>query len=160
MATPAASLCRVSPDYKATVLRIGDRNDYAAAPFWQYGANECAEDGTMSGGVFLFADRRSSLAFWIGSAVVSIGVVLHLPMFWMARHSGFILAGMPMDAGMLLGMGLIIGGIAATAYGLLPNKSLAPAADEFLAPPEDAPFTHAPWRLMAVLAGAPVVDPT
>ena len=65
-----------------------------------------------SAGVFLFADRRSTLAFWTGSAVVSIGVILHLPMFWMARHSGFILAGMPMDGGMLLGMALIVGGIA------------------------------------------------
>src|ERR1700685_2069887 len=58
-----------------------------------------ANAGSSPGaGGFLFADRRSSLAFWLGSAVVSIGVVLHLPMFWMARHSGFILAGMPMDA--------------------------------------------------------------
>ena len=112
----------------------------------------------MSAGVFLFADRRSSLAFWLGSAVVSIGVALHLPMFWMARHSGFVLAGMPMDAAMLLGMGLIIGGIAATAYGLLPKNSVAPATDEFLAPPEDAALTGAHWRLMAVLAVALVID--
>ena len=111
-----------------------------------------------SAGVFLFADRRSSLAFWLGSAVVSIGVALHLPMFWMARHSGFILAGMPMGAAMLLGMGLIIGGIAATAYGLLPKNSAAPAADEFLSPPEDAALTAAHWRLMAVLAVALVID--
>ena len=111
-----------------------------------------------SAAVFLFADRRSSLAFWLGSAVVSIGVVLHLPMFWMARHSGFVLAGMPMDAGMLLGMGLIIGGIAATAYGLLPKNSVAPATDEFLSPPEDAALTGAHWRLMAVLAVALVID--
>jgi putative MFS transporter len=112
----------------------------------------------MSAGVFLFADRRSSLAFWTGSALVSIGVALHLPMFWMARHSGFILAGMPMDGGMLLGMGLIVGGIAATAYGLLPKAAAAPAADEFLSPPEDAALTYAHWRLMAVLAVALVID--
>lgn len=112
----------------------------------------------MSAGVFLFADRRSTLAFWMGSAVVSIGVILHLPMFWMARHSGFILAGMPMDGGMLLGMGLIVGGIAATAYGLLPKNSVALAGDEFLSSPEDAALTYAHWRLMAVLAVALVID--
>ncbi len=112
----------------------------------------------MSAGVFLFADRRSTLAFWSGSAVVSLGVALHLPMFWMARHSGFILAGMPMDAAMLLGMGLIIGGIVATAYGLLPKVSAAAAADEFLPPPEDAALTGAHWKLMMVLAVALIID--
>ncbi len=109
-------------------------------------------------GVFLFADRRSALAFWLGSAVVSVGVLLHLPMFWMARHAHFVLAGMPMDAAMLLGMGLIIGGIAATAYGLLPKNSAALGVEEFLAPPEDAALTGAHWRLMAVLALALVID--
>ena len=44
----------------------------------------------------MFADRRSALAFWFGSAIVATGVALHLPMFWMARNSGFILAGMPL----------------------------------------------------------------
>src|SRR3984957_16728906 len=82
-----------------------------------------------SAAVFLFANRRSSLAFWLGSGVVIIGVVFHLPMFWMARLSGFVLAGMPMDAGMLLGMGLIIGGVAATAYCLLRKNSVPPATD-------------------------------
>src|SRR5258708_37733146 len=112
----------------------------------------------MSGGVFLFADRRSSLAFWIGSAVVSIGVVLHLPMFWIARHSGFILAGMPMDAGMLLGMGLIIGGILGTAAWVVSPKFRAPSAAEFFAPPHDAALTHAPMALMAGRAGRPSVS--
>jgi hypothetical protein len=49
-------------------------------------------------GTFQFSQRRNALAFWIGSAVVSVGVVLHLPMFWMARNSGFNMSGMPMDA--------------------------------------------------------------
>jgi len=35
----------------------------------------------VNGDLFLFADRRSALAFWLGSVVVSIGVILHLPMF-------------------------------------------------------------------------------
>ena len=75
----------------------------------------------MSSGTFSFADRRNALAFWFGSAIVSVGVILHLPMFWMARTTGFILADMPMDAGMLRGMALIVGGIVAAGYGLLPN---------------------------------------
>ncbi|HEY0802315.1 MAG TPA: MFS transporter [Steroidobacteraceae bacterium] len=112
----------------------------------------------MSRNVFSFADRRSALAFWAGSLVVSAGVLLHLPMFWMARNSGFILAGMPMDPGMLLGMGLIVGGIAAAGYGLLPNQTPPAAAHEYVAPLEDAPLTGAHWKLMAVLAVALIID--
>jgi MFS transporter, putative metabolite:H+ symporter len=107
--------------------------------------------------VFLFADRRNALAFWVGSVVVSAGVVLHLPMFWMARHSGFILAGMPMDAGMLAGMALIVAGIVLAGYGLLPNRAAA-GADDSIAPPEDAPLTGAHLRLMAVLTVALMID--
>jgi MFS transporter, putative metabolite:H+ symporter len=107
--------------------------------------------------VFLFADRRSALAFWFGSAIVGVGVVLHLPMFWMARNSGFILAGMPMDPAMLLGMALIVGGIAVAGYGLLPKRSVQ-ISHELVSPPEDAPLTGAHWKLMAVLALALVID--
>jgi putative MFS transporter len=112
----------------------------------------------MSRGVFMFADRRSTLAFWLGSLVVSVGVILHLPMFWMARNTGFILAGMPMDPGMLLGMGLIVVGIVAAGYGLLPIRIPAAAAHRYVAPLEDAPLTGAHWRLMATLAVALIID--
>lgn len=59
----------------------------------------------------LFEERRNTLAFWFGCILVTTGVVLHLPMFLMARDSGYILAGMPMDTGMLLGMAAIVVGI-------------------------------------------------
>jgi MFS transporter, putative metabolite:H+ symporter len=107
--------------------------------------------------VFLFADRRSALAFWFGSAIVGVGVVLHLPMFWMARNSGFIMAGMPMDPAMLLGMALIVGGIGVAGYGLLPKRSVQIAQD-LASPCEDAPLTAAHWKLMAVLALALIID--
>jgi putative MFS transporter len=105
----------------------------------------------------MFADRRSALAFWFGSAIVGVGVVLHLPMFWMARNSGFIMAGMPMDPGMLLGMALIVGGIGVAGYGLLPKRRVQ-ILQELVSPPEDAPLTGAHWKLMAVLALALVID--
>jgi putative MFS transporter len=112
----------------------------------------------MSTSVFLFSGRRSALAFWFGSAVVSVGVGLHLPMFWMARNAGFILAGMPMDFAMLLGMALIVAGIAAAAYGLMPKRTAQAHSHELLAPSEDGPLTGAHWRLMGVLAVALVID--
>jgi putative MFS transporter len=112
----------------------------------------------MSGGSFAFSARRNTVAFWLGSAVVSAGVLLHVPMFWMARNTGFILAGMPMDAGMLWGMALIVLGIASAGYGLLPNPAPGVGVHESFAPLEDSPLSVAHWKLMAVLAVALIID--
>jgi MFS transporter, putative metabolite:H+ symporter len=108
--------------------------------------------------LFQFTERRSALLFWLGSVTVSIGVVLHLPMFWMAHSNGFVLAGMPMDPGMLVGMALIVGGIIGAAYGLLPTAAPGISAHASIKPPEDAPLTSAHWRLMAVLSVALIID--
>jgi MFS transporter, putative metabolite:H+ symporter len=108
--------------------------------------------------LFQFSERRSALLFWLGSVIVSIGVILHLPMFWMARAHGFSLAGMSMDSGMWVGMALIVGGIAAAGYGLLPDSASKASVHDAVGPPEDAPLTFAHWRLMAVLAVALIID--
>jgi putative MFS transporter len=104
-------------------------------------------------------DRRGVWAFWLGCAVVTIGVVLHLPMYWMARRMGFRLAGMAMDPAMLAGMGLIVAGVAVAGYGLLPRATPhALEAKVSVTPPEDAPLTGAHWATMAVLVVALVID--
>ena len=105
-----------------------------------------------------FSQRRNALAFWAGCAVVSAGVLLHLPMFWMARSSGFSMSGMTMDPGMLLGMLLIIAGIIAAAFGLLPVRRPDAGPGAAFDPPEDAPLTAAHWKLMGVLAVALMID--
>src|SRR5262249_48143099 len=99
--------------------------------------------------------------FWFGCALVTAGVLAHLPMFWMARHSGFVLAGMPMDTGMLLGMAAIVAGVGFAAYGLLPEPATradALAAFDVIAPLENSPLTPAHWRVGALLALALVID--
>src|SRR5579884_2989167 len=106
----------------------------------------------------LFTSRRKSLAFWCGSAMVAAGVVLHLPMFWMGRTIHFRLAGMPMDDGMLAGMGLIIAGVVITAYGLLPDGRQRHTGTLSIAPPEDAPLTKAHWIQIALISVALVID--
>src|SRR3984893_6219794 len=113
---------------------------------------------SVKAGSFQFSQRRNAFAFWIGSTVVSVGVVLHLPMFWMARNTGFNMSGMPMDAGMLLGMLLIVLGIAAAGYGLLPVRRPGAGVYHEIAPPEDAPLMAAHWKLMGVLAVALIID--
>ena len=109
----------------------------------------------------VLADRRHLWAFVVGCAAVTVGVVMHLPMFWMGRDTGFRLADMPMDAAMLWGMALIVGGIGVAGYGLLPRRpGASPATSTELAigAPEDAPLGPAHWRLMIVLTLALVID--
>ena len=93
--------------------------------------------------------------------MVAIGVALHLPMFWMGRNTGFRLAGMPMDNGMLAGMGLIVLGVAAAAYGLLPRQP-SQASRELshgsITPPENAPLTKAHWIQIGLVGIALVID--
>ena len=108
---------------------------------------------------FMFAERRSSLLFAGGCVLVTAGVILHLPMYWMARNMGFVLAGMPMSPEMYVGMVLIVLGVAAAAYGLLPRSNLVYGSEDVkFAPPEDAPLTAAHWLLMAALAIGLVID--
>ena len=99
-----------------------------------------------------------SWAFWAGSAMVSAGVLLHMPMLLMARDSGFRLAGMTMDAGMWWGMGLILAGVGLAGYGLRPSAAGALSDEVTVSPPEDAPLTRAHWLLMAVLVAALIID--
>jgi MFS transporter, putative metabolite:H+ symporter len=104
---------------------------------------------------------RSRTAFWFGCLLVTAGVVLHLPMYLMARDTGFILAGMRMDAGMLWGMLIVVAGIGLAGYGLLPRGLAPPRATaglEWIAPPEDAPLTAAHWGMAVLLAVALIID--
>jgi len=106
-------------------------------------------------------DRPHLWAFVAGCIAVTIGVAMHLPMFWMGRFNHFRLADMPMDDGMTWGMALIVGGIAVAAYGLLPRRATHHAGDDALlrvTAPEDTPLVAAHWRLMVVLTVALVID--
>ncbi len=110
--------------------------------------------------LFMFADRRSPAAFWLGSLAVVLGVLLHLPMFVMARAVHYRLAGMPMSPEMLWGMALIVAGAAATVYGLAPREALGDprGVHRRIVAPEDAPLTVWHWAAGAALAVALVVD--
>ena len=59
--------------------------------------------------------------FWAGCAAISVGVILHLPMLAMAHRMGNHLAGMEMDAGMWIGMALILAGVPVAVFGALPR---------------------------------------
>ena len=108
-----------------------------------------------------FKDRRGVGAFVIGVIAVTVGVLMHAPMFIMGREMGYRLYGMPMGADMVAGMGLIVAGIAIAAYGLLPKNvagQLAASQEITVSPPEDAPLGRAHWALMLVLVIALIID--
>jgi len=107
------------------------------------------------------ADRRGLWAFILGVILVTIGVLLHAPMFWMGRMNHFQLYGMPMGWDMVVGMVAIVGGVAIAAYGLLPRNIsgiLSQSQEIVVSPPEDAPLSAAHWKLMAVLVIALIID--
>ncbi|MDH4124797.1 MAG: MFS transporter [Gammaproteobacteria bacterium] len=113
----------------------------------------------MIGKIFAAGERRNAQAFWLGTVIVTAGVLLHVPMFLMARQMGYRMAGMPMDAGMIWGMWLIIGGVALAAWGLLPKTHPdASRVIERIAPPEDAPLTRTHWWIASLLCLALIID--
>ncbi|RZJ97770.1 MAG: MFS transporter [Brevundimonas sp.] len=106
----------------------------------------------------VFGDRHHAWAFWLGCLMVTVGVILHLPMYWMGRDMGFQLVGMQMDAGMLWGMALILLGIGLAAFGLLPARSVGDHSLGVITPPEDAALTPAHWMMCGLLALALIID--
>ena len=85
----------------------------------------------------VFLDRRGVWAFALGCTAVTIGVLMHIPMF------------------------LIVAGIGVAAYGLLPRKvgdQMEAASRISVHAPEDAPLSPAHWGLMVVLTIALVID--
>src|SRR6266567_9084383 len=65
------------------------------------------------------------VAFWLGTLACSVGVLLHLPMYYSARKMGYAMAGMRPDATMITGMTLILCGLPLVLYGVLPPRASA-----------------------------------
>ncbi|MGQ0669872.1 MAG: MFS transporter [Actinomycetota bacterium] len=112
-------------------------------------------------------DRRGGItyphpgAFWFGITAVTAGAVLHLPMFLRSKEMGYKLVGMEADGTMLLGMALILVGIAATAYGLFPRLSEVSrgyVARVRVKALDDAPLNKAHLGLLLVMAAAITID--
>jgi putative MFS transporter len=107
------------------------------------------------------SDRQALWAFVLGCIAVTIGVLMHVPMFLMGRTMHYRLVGMAMGWDMVLGMGLIIAGVGVAAYGLLPRDIARQRAESGaieISAPEDAPLSGAHWRLMLVLVVALIID--
>jgi putative MFS transporter len=100
-------------------------------------------------------------SFWAGVVAVIVGVILHLPMYIQAKDMGYRLAGMPLDVGMIAGMVLIVGGLAATIWGLIPRDyPLALASDVHIRVRalDEVPIRASHVALMLVMAAAVTID--
>ncbi|MES2564484.1 MAG: MFS transporter, partial [Pseudomonadota bacterium] len=108
---------------------------------------------------------HNPFAFWLGTLALSVGVCMHFPMFIAARHMRYHMVGMPVDAMMMAGMALILCGLIAAVYGLIPRhtrltKLLSHEGEPAisLVKADDAPLTGAHWKLLFVLIVALIVD--
>ena len=98
-------------------------------------------------------------AFWLGSAACTAGVLLHLPMYLGAARMHYQLTGMRPDAPMLAGMVLIVIGLVATTYGLIPRRSPGTNTPRMrVSALDDAPIRPAHIGLLIVMALAVTVD--
>jgi putative MFS transporter len=82
-------------------------------------------------------------------------------MYLQAGDMGFRLAGMPLDAPMIVGMVLIVTGLAATIWGLIPRDdphALASAVRIRVRALDEAPISPAHVALMLVMAAAVTID--
>ncbi|HEX2778036.1 MAG TPA: MFS transporter [Gemmatimonadaceae bacterium] len=99
--------------------------------------------------------------FWAGVVAVTLGVILHLPMYLDAREMGYRLAGMPLDMPMLVGMVLIVGGLVVSVMGLIPRQRTTPRGDDTqirVRALDEVPIRASHVALMLVMAAAVTID--
>jgi putative MFS transporter len=98
--------------------------------------------------------------FWLGCLAISVGVILHLPMLVAAHGMGNRLAGMPVDAPMPAGMGLIGVGVILACWGALPGAALPRGihATSWFEVRDGEPLNRSHATAMAVLMIGLVID--
>ncbi len=107
------------------------------------------------------SETRLRVWFWVGSAAVTIGVLLQLPMYIAARNQGFKLNGMPMDPQMIAGMFLMVIGLAIAAKALInrrPSSADTGPGEIRVQALDSTTIGPAHIRLIAVLTAAVAID--
>jgi len=102
----------------------------------------------------------SKSAFWVGFALVCIGVSLELPMYINASDIGYKLVGHSMSSTMMVGMAMVIIGILTTLYSLIPPSAEKENTDYNLKirAMDDAPINWTHIGLLFVMAAAITLD--
>jgi len=103
------------------------------------------------------------LAFWVGCALITAGVLAHVPMLLMGQHTHWRLVGMPMTAEMWIGMALIPIGLSLSFYALMPPRARAEsstpqASARYLHVADGAALNREHWKLVLVLIVTLAID--
>ncbi len=101
------------------------------------------------------------IPFWLGVLACTVGVALHLPMYYGTRDMHYHMAGMHPDAPMIIGMVLILVGLALSLYGLVPPNSgtvRRQASKIRVRALDDAPIRWTHIALLVAMALAVTID--
>jgi putative MFS transporter len=101
------------------------------------------------------------VVFWLAAVACTVGVALHIPMYYSARSMGYRMVGMRPDGEMIVGMVLIFAGLAAALYALLPRRSgriQQAAAGIRVRALDDAPLRRRHIAMLLVISIAIVID--
>ncbi|MGP4101352.1 MFS transporter [Nonomuraea sp. KM90] len=106
------------------------------------------------------ASHGHTPAFWSGVTITTVGVLLQLPSYFMARDMHYHMAGMPVTTEMAIGMILLFVGVGVTAYSLFPRSGgRRPELSRVsIAPLDDARIRPAHVGLLLVMAAAITID--
>lgn len=63
------------------------------------------------------------VGFWLSVTACSVGVLLHFRMYLQSRDMGYHMAGMSPDLPMMIGMALIVAGLAGALWALMPKNA-------------------------------------
>ena len=99
--------------------------------------------------------------WWLGVTAVSVGVALHLPMYFGAADMHYRLVGMAPDAPMLVGMALIVLGLGAVGYGVIGGRRDVAARNGtpvVVRGLDDAPLRPQHLALLAAMSIAITID--
>ncbi len=100
-------------------------------------------------------------AFWFGVVAVTVGTIMHIPMYLMGSSMHYRLAGMPMTTSMYIGMAAILLGLVSSLYGLYPRAATTTASIASrirVSALDDAPITGAHIGLLCTMAIAVTID--
>ncbi len=120
-----------------------------------------ASTGAPSKGKVTGIEYHHPAAFKLGTAAVSLGILLQLPFFFAAKSTHYQLHGRPVDGWMLVGLVLVLVGLVAVAYGLFPRLSKVtqgPVSRIKVRAMDEAPIRPAHVALLLVMAVAVTID--
>lgn len=101
---------------------------------------------------------RRNRVFWGGLLAVTVGALLHLPMYFKAAEQGYQLVGQPMDRPMMIGMPLLVAGFLMTLYSMIPRVVSSDSIPLRIRAMDEIPLNWAHINLILVMVAAITID--